>query len=154
MDKPRPAVTLNRHPPERREARPVSLCAGCCCCCCCCCLHTLGGILGSAVAPASAPPPDDRLRPVAFDDQPFPPRSRGQATSSGEDGITSGQDRPRRRRPADDDEDVFDLRSRRASRRWRLFWYVTLVLSVLLVTGFGVASGRDGGGSSWASSPW
>jgi tetrahydromethanopterin S-methyltransferase subunit B len=45
-------VVIVAHPPERRRQRsgaPAQ--AGQCCCCCCCCLHTLGGLIGSAVAP-------------------------------------------------------------------------------------------------------
>jgi hypothetical protein len=40
------------HPPERR--RRSIIVTGCgCCCCCCCCLHTLGGVIGAAVAGAT-----------------------------------------------------------------------------------------------------
>ena len=47
-------ATIERHPPERRENRGVIVaCTGSCCCCCCCCLHTLGGIVGAAVASPS-----------------------------------------------------------------------------------------------------
>jgi hypothetical protein len=45
-------VVIVAHPPERRRQRsgaPAQ--AGQCCCCCCCCLHTIGGLIGSAVAP-------------------------------------------------------------------------------------------------------
>jgi hypothetical protein len=47
-----PSVQLIPHPPERRRRPGVTLCCGCSCCCCCCCLHTLGSVLGAAVAPA------------------------------------------------------------------------------------------------------
>jgi hypothetical protein len=48
-----PAVRIVAHPPERGPRRPgPPLQAGaCCCCCCCCCLHSIGGIIGAAVAP-------------------------------------------------------------------------------------------------------
>jgi hypothetical protein len=42
--------TIESHPPERRRRTEIHMCHGSCCCCCCC-LHTLGGIIGSAVAP-------------------------------------------------------------------------------------------------------
>ena len=47
-------AAIERHPPERRANRGVVVaCTGSCCCCCCCCLHTLGGIVGAAVASPS-----------------------------------------------------------------------------------------------------
>lgn len=42
------------HPPERRRRRSTvpALAGDCACCCCtCCCLHSLGAIIGAAVAP-------------------------------------------------------------------------------------------------------
>lgn len=45
-------VQLERHPPERRRRPVMTLNAGCTCCCCCCCLHTVGSLLGAAIAPA------------------------------------------------------------------------------------------------------
>src|SRR5262245_37793029 len=45
-------IRFEAHPPERKR-RPQSVVVACgCCCCCCCCLHTLGGVIGAAVAPA------------------------------------------------------------------------------------------------------
>jgi hypothetical protein len=38
------------HPPERRRRADIRMCHGSCCCCCC--LHTVGGIIGAAVAPS------------------------------------------------------------------------------------------------------
>jgi hypothetical protein len=49
-------VTIEKHKPERRRKEIITLygfgggCHGSCCCCCC--LHTLGSIIGAAVAPA------------------------------------------------------------------------------------------------------
>lgn len=43
-------IDIQIHPPERRRRTETLMCG--CCCCCCCCLHTVGGIIGSAVAPA------------------------------------------------------------------------------------------------------
>lgn len=46
------AVKVTAQPSERRQGQGQSatmLCCGCCCCCCCC-LHTVGGIIGAAVA--------------------------------------------------------------------------------------------------------
>lgn len=47
---PLPSKVVEAHPPERgvRPNQPVILYS--CCCCCCCCLHTLGGVIGAAVA--------------------------------------------------------------------------------------------------------
>jgi hypothetical protein len=49
--KPPADFRLESHPPERRRRSTETLMCGCCCCCCCC-LHTVGGIIGAAVAPA------------------------------------------------------------------------------------------------------
>lgn len=48
-----PAINVAAHPPERRRIRSIAPAqAGqCCCCCCCCCLHTIGSLIGAAVAP-------------------------------------------------------------------------------------------------------
>ena len=43
-------IQFESHPPERRRRTETLMCG--CCCCCCCCLHTIGGLIGSAVAPA------------------------------------------------------------------------------------------------------
>ena len=43
-------VNIEKHPSERRRSAATTLCCGCCCCCCCC-LHTIGSVLGAALAP-------------------------------------------------------------------------------------------------------
>ena len=43
--------TMASHPPERRRRTEIRMCHGSACCCCCC-VHTVGGIIGAAVAPA------------------------------------------------------------------------------------------------------
>lgn len=47
-------VVVVAHPPERRRQQmgAPAQAGQCCCCCCCCCLHTVGGLVGAAVAPA------------------------------------------------------------------------------------------------------
>ena len=45
-------VIIQKHDPERRRQPVTTLHCGCTTCCCCCCLHTLGSLVGSAVAPA------------------------------------------------------------------------------------------------------
>ena len=46
------AIHFEAHPPERkRRSQSVVVACGCCCCCCCC-LHTIGGVIGAAIAPA------------------------------------------------------------------------------------------------------
>lgn len=42
--------TIEHHPPERRASRGIVLACPGSCCCCCCCLHSLGGIIGAAMA--------------------------------------------------------------------------------------------------------
>ncbi|HZZ80941.1 MAG TPA: hypothetical protein VFE62_20735 [Gemmataceae bacterium] len=44
-------IVLQKHEPERRRKAVTTLHCGCTCCCCCC-LHTIGSIVGAAVAPA------------------------------------------------------------------------------------------------------
>lgn len=43
-------IQIDRHQPERRRPPVTTLHCGCTCCCCCC-LHTVGSIVGAAVAP-------------------------------------------------------------------------------------------------------
>ena len=43
-------VQIDKHQPERRRRVLTTLHCGCTCCCCCC-LHTLGSIIGAAIAP-------------------------------------------------------------------------------------------------------
>jgi uncharacterized membrane protein YhdT len=50
------AVRVIRHRPERGHAMLLPLACGCSCCCCCC-LHTAGGLVGAAVATATATGP-------------------------------------------------------------------------------------------------
>lgn len=47
---PESLFTLHAHRPERgaRRQDAVMLCCGCCCCCCC--LHSVGSLVGAAVA--------------------------------------------------------------------------------------------------------
>ena len=44
------SVTIETHVPERRRKAVTTVCCGCSCCCCCC-LHTLGSLVGAAIAP-------------------------------------------------------------------------------------------------------
>jgi len=43
-------VMIEKHEPERRRRSVTTLYCGCTCCCCCC-LHSLGSLVGAAVAP-------------------------------------------------------------------------------------------------------
>ena len=45
-------IAIEKHRPERRRRAVTTFNCGCSCCCCCCCLHTLGSLVGAAVAPA------------------------------------------------------------------------------------------------------
>ena len=58
-------MKLQAHPPERRR-RGVTLAAHGCCCCCCCCLHSLGGLIGGAVASTKAATPEARRTVRAY----------------------------------------------------------------------------------------
>ena len=44
-------VVIQKHQPERRRKAVTTVYCGCSCCCCCCCLHTVGSLVGAAVAP-------------------------------------------------------------------------------------------------------
>ena len=44
-------IAIEKHQPERRRKAVTTVNCGCSCCCCCC-LHTLGSLVGAAVAPA------------------------------------------------------------------------------------------------------
>jgi hypothetical protein len=52
---PRPAslpISIIAHPPERGRSRSLAPAqAGASCCCCCCCLHSVGAVIGAAIAP-------------------------------------------------------------------------------------------------------
>ncbi len=43
-------IRIERVAPERTASMPVAAAAGGCCSCCCCCFHTLGGLIGAALA--------------------------------------------------------------------------------------------------------
>src|SRR5262249_33950685 len=65
-------VVVVAHPGERRRGcSTVPAQAGhCCCCCCCCCLHSLGGLIGAAVAPnLGAPGPRSYMRLTYYWDE-------------------------------------------------------------------------------------
>lgn len=44
------AIIIERLAPERQSPQTNNAAAGGACCCCCCCLHTVGGLIGAAVA--------------------------------------------------------------------------------------------------------
>lgn len=48
-------VQFEKHQPERRRGFGGYLFCGGGCCCCSCCLHTLGGLIGAALATATKP---------------------------------------------------------------------------------------------------
>ena len=83
-----PDIAVAALPPERHHRGVAPAQAGGCCCCCCCCLHTLGGVVGAAVAPALGGP------------APLPPRwaDDGDWDDDGDDGFDRPQARPSRRR--------------------------------------------------------
>lgn len=56
-----PRVEVEAHPPERGAPRSVVVACGCSCCCCCCCLHSVGGVIGAAIASAGGAAAGDAL---------------------------------------------------------------------------------------------
>jgi hypothetical protein len=48
----RGSVQFEKHEPERRSGTGSNLFCNGGCCCCCCCLHSLGGLIGAAMASA------------------------------------------------------------------------------------------------------
>jgi hypothetical protein len=56
-------ITIERLPPERSSTMPVAAAAGGCCSSCCCCFHTVGSLIGAALARAPKVTPSDT--PVA-----------------------------------------------------------------------------------------
>ena len=76
-----PFNVVEAHPPERgaRPTQPVILYS--CCCCCCCCLHTIGGVIGAAVAGARTNCRADDICAPGMDDSASPsshlPSSQG-----------------------------------------------------------------------------
>ena len=80
---------IMQHPPERGERKKsylVVYSCGCCCSCCCCCLHTLGGVIGAAVAGDYCPEADVPNVPDAWGEKTEPrkhlPGSQGLFWSS------------------------------------------------------------------------
>lgn len=61
-------ITVTAHPPERGRVRSlVPAQAGASCCCCCCCLHSVGALVGAAVAPVMR----DRQRPRTQEEEDY-----------------------------------------------------------------------------------
>ena len=47
-------VQIEQHQAERRRRAVTTMYGcGCSCCCCCCCLHSLGSLIGAAIAPTA-----------------------------------------------------------------------------------------------------
>lgn len=44
-------IAVRKHEPERRRSTSITTLACGCCCCCCCCLHSVGSLIGAAIAP-------------------------------------------------------------------------------------------------------
>jgi len=83
-----PPVQMQAHPPERRQRGGVNLaCGATTCCCCCCCLHSVGGLVGAAVAPvlgtAQPKPWRQRLVQHYYDDEDEPQRAQPGVSGAG-----------------------------------------------------------------------
>ena len=132
-----PAITVITHQPERRRQRASvpAQAGGCCCCCCCCCLHTVGGLIGAAVAPTlgsgNRPVVPGSLMDV-WNDAEFDP-SAHPALVTNPEAITSNPPTPTPAPPEDssiDRERAAALIVRRHSAV-SLFWWTVLALSVI-----------------------
>ncbi len=123
------SVSFVAHPPERRHRRPIApALAGGCCCCCCCCLHTLGSIIGAAVAPTMG----DRSGPRSYSPTSYfweEEDERGAPALSAKDraAITSGRPTSRPLPSLNEDFHDSDFVLNRHSAA-SLFWWSTLVV--------------------------
>jgi hypothetical protein len=139
----RPPVNFESHLPERRRRAGTTLYGPGCCCTCCCCLHTVGGLIGAAIASASG-----RFDPVP----PFPylesdperaptlPPVTGVKTV--ESAIQSSRPAPIR---LEEDEDNLSVSQpgRAGISAAALFWQVLLGLSIVVLILGVVMGGRD-----------
>jgi hypothetical protein len=55
------SVQFEKHQPERRRGASDRIMCGGGCCCCSCCLHSLGGLIGAAIATSRSGQPEDNL---------------------------------------------------------------------------------------------
>jgi hypothetical protein len=119
------AVVIVAHPPERRQPRAGPPAQAGHCCCCCCCLHSLGALIGAAVAPAIGRGQERSYLPIAhyWDEE-----------DEYDDAGDSGEYRPRT-------PDIALPRSGPSSVA--LFWWVLLAL-IGLGTLLSVVSGPEG----------
>ncbi|HEY7426413.1 MAG TPA: hypothetical protein VH682_19425 [Gemmataceae bacterium] len=148
-----PEVTLIIHPPDKRRGHlSVPAQAGpCCCTCCCCCLHSLGGIIGAAVAPnmGSAAKPSgskanwDLLLAHYWEEieEPGPLGPAREGITATREGITAGAPAaPAEPRPV---QQPIVLPGRGLSAV-SLFWWISLILGFGVVLWFSVSASRGG----------
>lgn len=146
-------VTLIIHPPDKRRGHlSVPAQAGpCCCTCCCCCLHSLGGIIGAAVAPnmgSAARPPGPKANWDLLAhyweeeiEEPGPLGPAREGITTAREGITAGvpvtpaEPRPLQQRI---------VLPRRGLSAVSLFWWISLILGFGVFLWFSV-SGSGGG---------
>jgi hypothetical protein len=140
----RPPVNFESHLPERRRQGSTTLYAGCCCCCCCCCLHTVGGLIGAAIAPSigSGRPPslfhyDEEEASLA----PTLPPTTGVKTI--ESAIQSGHPRPTVRIGEDEDRPSVNHPAGNGISAVALFWWLLLGLSIVGLIWGGSQGGSD-----------
>jgi hypothetical protein len=80
--KPGP-IHIEKHTPERRRQPTVTVACGCSCSCCCCCLHSVGGVVGAALAPVLV----RRARPPIT--QHYDPEVRGLVPKVSKEGVSA-----------------------------------------------------------------
>jgi hypothetical protein len=133
-------VDFSAHPPERRRRPAVTLYGGCCCCCCC--LHTIGSVIGAAVAPTIGRGRRPSL--YSYDDYRYEDDFPAPVTRRTGTGIQTG-DRPipERSLPHEEEDEDYPrvtqpLRNRVSAVA--LFWWIVLGLSIVGLLWFASSS--------------
>jgi hypothetical protein len=142
----RPPVSFESHQPERRRRAGTTLSAGCCCCCCCC-LHTVGGLIGAAIASASGkfePIPPFPFPETDPEHAPTLPPVTGVKTV--ESAIQSGRPVPIRLEADEDNLSAIHQAGPGVSAAV-LFWWILFALSVaVLILVVAMSGGNACGG--------
>jgi hypothetical protein len=138
-------VSFESHQAERRRRGSLTLGSNTCCCCCCC-LHSVGALIGAAVAPSigSGRPPsllyyDEEEASLA----PTLPPATGVKTV--ESAIQAGHPRPTVRLEGDEDRPSMSLPAGNRGSAVALFWWLLVALSVVGLL-WGVQTGIGGPG--------
>ena len=140
-------ISFESHQPERRRKGSTTL-YGPGCCCCCCCLHSVGGLIGAAIASASGRfdpvPPFPSIRTDPERAPTLPPVT---GVKTVESAIQSSRPLPIH---LEEDEDNLSVSHPAGGRipAATLFWLVLLGLSVAVLILVAVMGGRNAGGGA------